>query len=369
LANRLENLYAASGLLAVFKDHAEGRTEAAQKTLARVLAFAPANQRALYVAGRLEEARGNAAGAAAFYAKGLRLAAPAVAEAAEVWRKRLEKELGLEGPRISFSVEPVDAAAYAQSAPGDFEVLRNERFEVLHHNPALASAAMLVLESQRERIEELLGLETPWKQKARVYLHRNQEEYSRATGQGEWTGGLSRFVRIGRAPPVKLEIHSWQTSPRLLRSVLPHELTHLIVNQALADGDALPRALHEGLAVLMEPSYRHEYFLDFLRLRLRSQAYIPLGELLRLQDYPRDPDFFYAESFALVAYLVEKHGLAAAARLIPGPNSKGGPEAAEATLLAITRQPSLERLETAWRAWLPKAEVPQLPLAGSVKAR
>ena len=122
------------------------------------------------------------------------------------------------------------------------------------------------------------------------------------------------------------QIHSWQTSARLLKSVLPHEITHLIVNSNLAEIAALPRCLHEGFAVMMEPTFRQEYFMNFLRARVKSRDFIPLQDLLASRDYPRDPEFFYAEGFALLNFLVQDKGLKQAVSLIKGATSSGHAE-------------------------------------------
>jgi len=149
---------------------------------------------------------------------------------------------------------------------------------------------------------------------------------------------------------MRMEIHSWQTSPRLLKSVIPHELMHLIVNSNLGAYEDLPRAVHEGFSVLMEPEYRHAFYLNFLRMRLKSESFIPLSELLTMKAYPGDEEFFYAEGYALVAYLVQTVGLEKAIGLV----RKGQRESFEARLLTLAGERSLERLEDDWKDWVQK---------------
>ena len=46
--------------------------------------------------------------------------------------------------------------------------------------------------------------------------------------------------------------------------------------------------------------------MNFLRLRIKSRDFIPLSDLIASRDYPRDPEFFYAEGYALANYLVQE---------------------------------------------------------------
>jgi len=351
LANQLENLYAACALTGVLNLWNEGNLVKARTSLERIRAFAPTNPSMLYVSGRMEEALGNLPSAAKCYADGLRVqgANPTKEMAAEL-RARLEKALSINagGKGLRFATTSVDEAVYANAKPGNFETLATANFTVYHRNDALAAEVGRVLEAHYTRIQEALGLKAGWQAKPKVFLHPTQEAYTLATQQPAWTGGVSRFSHSNGAL-VRMEIHSWQTSPRLLKSVIPHELTHLIVNHGLPTYEALPRALHEGYSVLMEPAYRQNYFVNFLRLRMKSKEFIPLAELLNLKDYPRDPDFFYAEGFALVGFLVTKYGNEKALSLIRDAR-KGGD--IEARLLAATGARALPDLEKAWKNWL-----------------
>lgn len=350
LADSLERLYAASALSAVLQELQAGQTEEALKQLDRLLSFAPANRLALYVAGRTQQALGHTAEAGAYFARGLNASvrSPTNDEVTEL-RGKLEQALKLPagGLQIRFEIAPVDMAMYVESSEGAFKQESSEHFQIYHHNDALAREVEEVLEAHRARICGALGLNPDWKSKARVVLYRTQEEYCQATQQPAWTGGTSRYQQTGDG--VRMEIHSWQTSSRLLKSVLPHEVTHLILNSVLGDGRRLPRALHEGFAVLMEPSFRHGYYLDFLRQRMKSEEFIPVGELLGMDHYPPDPQFLYAEGFALVAWLVDTRGQEKALEMVTRADRE---PSAEKRLLAASGYPSLERLEAAWKTWL-----------------
>jgi tetratricopeptide (TPR) repeat protein len=354
LASRLENFYAASALPPLLARASGGDLESARRGLTRVLSVAPANRAVLYVAGCIELDLKNPSGAVALYARALKSSpGAATAEHATELRGELERALGVQGTGLRFNLQPVDEAAYAKSDAGEFQKLEEGCFVIYHHNEALAEDVARNLDAQLARIQDLTGLRVDWRnEKVKVFIHRTQQEYVAATGQEAWSGGMSRFARMVGRGLVKMEIHSWQTSPRLLKSVIPHELTHLVVNSNLNAYEDLPRALHEGFAVLLEPEFRHAYYMNFLRVRLKSESFIPLSELLAMKSYPGDQEFFYSEGYALIAYLSERSGLEKTIKVLL--KSPGVP--IETRLLNLTGARGLEQLESDWKDWVGKAK-------------
>jgi hypothetical protein len=309
----------------------------------------PANKSVLYVAGRVEQAAGQSAAAATYYARALntRAANPTPEYIAAV-RLRLENELGVKGSAWAIDTAIPDTSAFAQSSDGAAQTLETENFTILHYNAALAQRVAEAAEAARSDILSRLGLTAPIKGKIKLVLHRTQAEYTTKTAQPEWTGGCSKFV-ADRGQMLNPQIHSWQTSPRLLKSVLPHEITHMIVNANTPDVFALPRCLHEGFAVSMEPTFRQEYFLNFLRLRIKSHDFIPLSDLLASRDYPSDPEFFYAEGYALVKFVEQERGVPAMVGLLrkAEPKSDIGAE-----LVRIAGRKTLDDLQADWIEWM-----------------
>jgi tetratricopeptide (TPR) repeat protein len=351
LATRWENLYAASALSAVIARAGKETPAQTRAALAHILEVVPANRQALYVAGRLEEDLHSLPAAARLYGRALqvRIRDPSQARVAEL-RRELERLLKVpEGQGIRFRVEAPDEKLYAQSKAGEFSVLEHEPFVIYHHNDALAAEVARSLDAHLARIQEATGLTPDWGGKVKVFIHRDQGEYTAATGQGAWSGGMSRFVITPGRSLSGMELHSWQTSPRLLNSVLPHELTHLLLNSRLSSPQDLPRALHEGLAILMEPAYRQGHYLSFLRDRLKNQTSLPLDELLARTEYPPEPDFFYAQSFALVAYLVQQQGLQEVLGLLQeGVRGQGLLD----RLVRLAGARSAEEFESDWLNWV-----------------
>ncbi|MGD0089628.1 MAG: hypothetical protein ABSE73_06880, partial [Planctomycetota bacterium] len=350
LSDKLEAFYASCALPEILASLGRKDLVSARSDLKHVLEVAPLNKSVLYVSGLVEEAQGNIPAAAAAYAQALRTrAASQTAEYAKELRRRVEESLGLEGGSWKIDASFAETLGYAAAADGPAQKLGTEHFSVVYYNAGLAQEVGARAEAARERILSALGLEG-WKGQARFFLHRTQAEYTSKTGQPGWAGGSSRVVGADRGLAA-LEIDSWQTSPRLLTCVLPHEIAHLVIYSNMTDPARLPMCLHEGFAVLMEPHFRAEYYLDFLRTRLQSQDFIPLPELLSRTGYPPDPEFFYAEGFGLLEYVIQQKGLEAAVKMFKNIAAQGD---AGTELLRTLGAPSLAELETQWKAWILK---------------
>lgn len=350
LADKLEQFYVSCALPGMLDNIGRGQIAQAQADARRVLGLVPANKAVLYVAGRIEEAGGKLPAAAEFYCRAynMKVGNPSSAFVASM-RARLEKDLNVKGDAFSIDTGFADGSAFTTSIDGPAQTKESENFQVIHFNSALAEKVSEAAEFCRSDIAARMGLAPQWKGKIKIIIHRTQAEYTARTAQPEWTGGCSKFtLEAGRM--TEAQIHSWQTSPRLLKSVLPHEMTHLLINSNMQDVNALPRSLHEGFAVAMEPTYRHEYFNNFLRARVKSRDFIPLSDLLTLRDYPRDPEFFYAEGYSLLNFIAGEKGLAQTAGLVRGVHAGG----AEQDLLRLSGRRSIDDLQNDWIEWLGK---------------
>jgi tetratricopeptide (TPR) repeat protein len=349
LGDSLERLYCSCTLPNILTNLARGDIAQAQTDLKRALEFCPNSKFVLYVAGRTEEALGRIPNAANYYAQalGTRVANATPAYLAEL-RQKLEVVVHATGNKLTIDTSASELTGFATSSSGPAQKYETENFTIYHYNEALAREAGNRAETDRTRILNFLGM-LPWRGKAKIYLHRTHAEYTAKTGLPEWTGGVTRASKNGGPHLTQIDIHSWQTSPRLLTSTLPHEITHVVVSENVSDITLFPRCLNEGFAILMEPQYHKEYYLSFLRMRLKSQDFIPLGELLVTKDYPKDPDFFYAEGYCLVEFLLQTRGMQATAGLVKNAEGAGKimPE-----LLRITGYTSIDEMEKNWKGWL-----------------
>ncbi len=108
------------------------------------------------------------------------------------------------------------------------------------------------------------------------------------------------------------EVYGWRMTiqgsrQRVLDSVLPHEITHMLLASELRQ--AIPRWADEGAATSVEcqseRTRHHEMLLEFLR----SNQGIAFNQMFRMTEYPRDnPMPLYAQGYALAEYLIQQGG-------------------------------------------------------------
>jgi hypothetical protein len=94
--------------------------------------------------------------------------------------------------------------------------------------------------------------------------------------------------------------------PNLLRAVLPHEITHVVLAD-LFPFQQIPRWADEGMAVLSEPSSEQQLRAADLNDPLTTGQLFPLHQLMKM-DYPegRFWGLYYAQSVSLTRFLVEQ---------------------------------------------------------------
>lgn len=98
-----------------------------------------------------------------------------------------------------------------------------------------------------------------------------------------------------------------------LRSVVKHEVVHILLNQLAGDyGARIPRWFHEGLAqVLAGDGYLGAREQDIV-WRARAKTLLLFSELTDgFPDRPSELQLAYAQSYSYVAFLVRRHGLRA----------------------------------------------------------
>ncbi|GEM_PF-2239070 len=171
-------------------------------------------------------------------------------------------------------------------------------FTVETRDPTLARQFAETAEECRHRLAlEWLGRTLPdWAQPCLITAH---------VGERLGPGGATTFI-FDRG-----EVFGWRmtvqgSARRIMDSVLPHEITHMIL--ATHFRRPLPRWADEGAATSVEhPEERakyHRMFLDFSR----SGRTIPFRTMFELRDYPQDMLPLYAQGFALADFLIEQGG-------------------------------------------------------------
>ena len=246
--------------------------------------------------------------------------------------------------------------AWAIALPKVWKKLSTAHFDVYARSDLVARYVGDALEFHFSGLSEWLAVEIDdkWTPRCEIRVYAGLEPFHSATKTTGTTRAVSR-TRVQGAKVLARTISVFQSDPWLLSSTLPHELTHILLAEALrgavADGDATvpPVVLDEGLAVQAEPPARR---LQFRRL-LETQAPNPLN-LMRVDRLNGEQPSFYARSGAFAGFVLHRRG-------VPG-------------LLSVCRQakgswwesldwPSKEGMLADWKTWYAsRRDPPRMPL-------
>jgi hypothetical protein len=107
------------------------------------------------------------------------------------------------------------------------------------------------------------------------------------------------------------EVFGWRMSiqgshERILDSVLPHEITHMILASYFRQ--PLPRWADEGASTSVEHHSERTRHRKMLLEFLQSQRGIPFNAMFAMKEYPNDIMPLYAQGFSLSEYLIQQGG-------------------------------------------------------------
>ncbi len=143
------------------------------------------------------------------------------------------------------------------------------------------------------------------------------------------------------------------TQERILDSILPHEITHVIL--ALYFNRTLPRWADEALATTVENPIEQEKHWANLSTYLRTKRGIPINRLFLATEYPEDILPFYAQSFGVTSYLIGQREDGKKAIIKTVKDYMRGGSWTEAFKHNFG-YPSLANLQESWISWLAQRE-------------
>ncbi len=170
-------------------------------------------------------------------------------------------------------------------------------------NVRVAGNLLAVAEREYERVTDMVGHRP--RERVHLYLAGDRHEFEQLT-----SGAIPEWG-IGAAVPARNRIvliaSGGDRGQQSLRQILAHELSHIVLGQALGTVPA-PRWLDEGLAMYIS----HEWEMGQSVLVARALLFhslIPLDEISRVNTFGRPrANLAYAESFLAVAFIVERFG-------------------------------------------------------------
>ncbi len=118
-------------------------------------------------------------------------------------------------------------------------------------------------------------------------------------------GGATTFV-FDRGEVFGWKMNIQGSAERVLDSVLPHEITHMVFASYFRR--PLPRWADEGGATSMEHISEKQKHRQMLIRFLHTGHGIAFGQLFAMTEYPQDVMPLYAEGYSLAEYLIDHGG-------------------------------------------------------------
>jgi hypothetical protein len=184
----------------------------------------------------------------------------------------------------------------------------NFQIEYVEGQRDLAERAGKAAEEARATLVKRWGETTPgvpWSPRCEIRLYSTAAEFSRVTGQPPESPGISTLrMTDGRIDGRRINLRI--DHPNIVRAVLPHEVTHVVLAD-LFPHKQIPRWADEGMAVLSEPPSEQNVRAADLTEPLAVGRLFRLNDLVAM-DYP-DPRYlslYYAQSVSLTRFLVEQ---------------------------------------------------------------
>jgi len=150
------------------------------------------------------------------------------------------------------------------------------------------------------------------------------------------------------------EVYGWDMSiqgskERILDSVLPHEITHMILASYFRR--PVPRWADEGMAVASEYEAERQRHRDMLIEALQSNRGIVFEQMMTMTDYPAEPYLFpfYAQGFSLTDYLLRQGGRLKFVAFVRDANETGDWNTAVREHYGYQ---DVNQLQNTWNSWV-----------------
>lgn len=161
---------------------------------------------------------------------------------------------------------------------------------------------------------------------------------------GGEAGGVTSFsFDQGRVTDQEMNLEG--SAERILKSALPHEITHTIF--AWHFGSPMPRWADEGACMLSEDDRELARQDDIIRGLVERQGHMPLGTLFKMEEYPKDLLGFYGQGYSVSRFLIEMGGREAFLKFV-GDGMKHDWDTATRRHYNL---PDSKELDRAWRSW------------------
>ena len=147
-----------------------------------------------------------------------------------------------------------------------------------------------------------------WDDRVKIFVYSDKDKYLEKSGQPAWSKAAA--VRDERVFESRA-ILTFKQEQNFLESILPHEISHLMLRDFIGFDTKIPSWFDEGVAQLQEIG-DGEIINNIVRSLIRQGKYITIDELFQVNVKSFEDNnsvfVFYAECFSVVNFLIEKYG-------------------------------------------------------------
>ena len=186
----------------------------------------------------------------------------------------------------------------------DWKIYKSDHFAVYYKEDlSFAQRVGYKVEEYYKQLDRSIGFTRFGKfwtfdKRCKIYIYSNRKNYLENNNIQSWSAGFANYD--------KREIVSYKESVNFLTSLLPHEMTHLILADYMEKN--IPLWFNEGLAVNMELTSKSGY-VNTIKEELKKGNNFSIYEVLDKTNYPEDEEkvlLFYSISYSLVNFLRSK---------------------------------------------------------------
>ncbi len=227
-----------------------------------------------------------------------------------------------------------------------FEIEKSEHF-IIHYrcDKSFVDKIIKNAELYYDTIEKDLGINRygnfwTWQNRCRIVLFESQKEYLTATGNPSWSGGSADYInRV---------IYSFPWANNFLESLLPHELTHIMLHEYL--GKSHPALwIDEGIAQYEERKKNSDSYIKEMIKRNLFFSITDLNKISTLEQQTKEKvALFYEQSQSIIGFMIKEYGNRRFAEFIRGLRARKTIEGS----LRFTYEGTIDTLENLEKKWI-----------------
>ncbi len=148
-----------------------------------------------------------------------------------------------------------------------------------------------------------------WEKRAHIFIYASREQYVKERARPSWSAASTL--------PAKKTIATYYFAKDFFDTILPHELTHIVLRECIGPGTEIPLWFEEGVACANEDEHYQRYVTKAQEF-LRQGVYLSLADLSSpgsaqslnaIAKSDREfPTLFYSTSASVVIFLQERYG-------------------------------------------------------------